>query len=317
MDKMTRRSALALTAAALAAPAAAAAQTTTSITIGGVPEDSITPVLWAQQSGIFKKNGLNVTIQPQRSGAAIASGVAGGAYQIGKSSLTSLIAAYSRGVPLRLVAPAGLWETKNPTIELLVKSDSKLRTAKDLDGKVVAVSSLSDIYAVSFKAWVDQHGGDSASLKFVEMPISAVAAAIEQGRVDAAQLTMPQLQQALDSGKVRAIATPYDAIANEFLYAAWFTTKAYAASNAPVVAAFARSVQESAAYANAHHAQTVSLLAQFTGLPASVIASTRRASYGTTLHPNLVQPVIDACAKYKLIGSRFDAREIIDPAVLR
>jgi hypothetical protein len=59
------------------------------------------------------------------------------------------------------------------------------------------------------------------------------------------------------------------------------------------------------------------LLAAFTGVPATVVAATRRASYGTSLVPELLQPVIEACAKYKLVQAPFDARDIIDPAVLR
>jgi NitT/TauT family transport system substrate-binding protein len=312
---MTRRSALALASSALLAPSLAAAQTTTAITVAGVPEDSITPVLWAQQSGIFTRNGLNVNVQPQNSGSAIASGVAGGSYQIGKSSLTSLIAAHGRGIPLMLVAPAGLWDTKNPTIQMIVRSDSNIRKPADLDGKTIAVSSLSDLYAVSIKAWVDQNGGDAASLKLIEMPISAVPPAIEQGRVDASALTFPQLQEALDSKKVRVIGMPYDAVAKEFLYAAWFTTSEYAQKNPQLVGAFARSVREASIYANAHHAETVPLLAKFTGMSAAEISGARRASYGTTLDPKLIQPVIDTCAKYKLVRTAFDARDIISPVV--
>jgi NitT/TauT family transport system substrate-binding protein len=314
-EKMTRRSALALTAGALLAPSLARAATASAITVAGVPEDSITPVLWAQQSGIFKRNGLDVTVQPQNSGSAIASGVAGGSYQIGKSSLTSLIAAHGRGVPLMLVAPAGLWDTNNPTIEMIVRTDSKIQKPADLNGKTIAVSSLSDLYAVSIKAWVDQNGGDAGSLKLVEMPISAVPPAIEQGRVDASALTFPQLQEALDSKKVRVIGKPYDAVAKQFLYAAWFTTKDYAQKNPEVISAFARSVREASTYANGHHADTVPLLAKFTGIPPAELSAARRATYGTTLDPKLIQPVIDTCAKYKLIRTAFEAREFISPIV--
>jgi len=35
----------------------------------------------------------------------------------------------------------------------------------------------------------------------------------------------------------------------------------------------------------------------------------------TTLAPKLIQPVIEACARYKAIPASFDAREMIDPAL--
>jgi hypothetical protein len=39
-----------------------------------------------------------------------------------------------------------------------------------------------------------------------------------------------------------------------------------------------------------------------------------RVDCGTVLDPKLIQPVIDACAKYKFIAASFDARELIAPS---
>ena len=76
---LTRRTVLVSAAAALLAPRAAGAQERTSITVAGLPEDSATPVLYAISSGAFKRAGFDVTMEAQRSGTAVASGVAGGA----------------------------------------------------------------------------------------------------------------------------------------------------------------------------------------------------------------------------------------------
>jgi NitT/TauT family transport system substrate-binding protein len=314
---VTRRSVLAMGAAALAAPSLAFAQTATSLTIAGVPEDSITPALYADQDGVFKRNGLNVTVQSQNSGSAIAAGVAGGAYQIGKSSLTALIIAHSRKIPFVLIAPAGLYDTNNAIVGLIVKSDSPVHSAADLNGKTLAVSSLNDLYTISTKAWIDQHGGNSSTIKLVEIPIEALPAAVEAGRVDAAPIIVPQLEEAVASGKVRVLGKPYDAIASQFLYAAWFTTADYAQKNAQAVAAFSKSIRDASTFCNGHHGDTVAMLAKFTSISPSVIGKMRRASYGTTLDPKLIQPVIDVAAKYKMIPAPFDAKELIDPALLR
>lgn len=310
-DRLSRRDAIAGAAALLAFPAAAGAQGLTTIKAAGVPEDSVTPVLWAEQSGLFRKNGLNVEITPQRSGSAIASGVAGGAYNIAKSSIVPLITAHSKGIPFVLVAPGGMHSVKNEVVDFVVKPDSTLRPGRDLNGATIAVSSLNDLYTVSIKAWVDKAGGDSSTLKFVEIPIPAVAAAVEAGRVAGGGLIDPILQAALDAKKVKSIGHPFDAIAPEFLYTAWFTTKSYAAANPAAVKAFASSIREAAGYCNAHPAASVDALAKFTAVPASEIARLHRVTLGTTLDPKLVQPMIDACAKYKVIPSAFNAADFI------
>ena len=111
---MNRRHVLAVAAAFAVRPARASSQQLTPLTIAGVPEESISPALWAAQTGGFRRAGLDVTIQSQSSGSAIAAGVAGGSYGIGKSSLVSLITAKSRGLPFVLVAGGGLYSAKNP-----------------------------------------------------------------------------------------------------------------------------------------------------------------------------------------------------------
>jgi NitT/TauT family transport system substrate-binding protein len=315
MRSLTRGRALALGAAFVAAPAAALGAAPTRMTIAGVAEDSVTPALWAQQSGLFRRNGIDATIQAQNSGSAIAAGVAGGAYQVGKSSLTSLIVAHTRKLPFVIVAPAGLYDAANPVVGLLVRSDSPLRTASDLNGKTIAVNSLSDLYTIGIKAWVAAHGGDPSSLKLIEIPPSALTEAVLSGRVDAGSSVVPELQEAVDSGKLRVFCRQYDAIAPRFMYAAWFTTLDYARANADAVGGFVRAMRDASAYANGHHAQTVDVLAKFTTLPPALIGKMTRATYGTSLDPALIQPVIEAAAKFKLIPAPFDARELIDPAL--
>lgn len=292
-------------------PTVAFAQGLRTIKAGGVPEDSVTPVLWAQQSGLFRRNGIDLQLEPARSGAAIVAGVVGGAYQIGKSSLAAIIVAHTKGLPLVCIAPCGLYNSASPVIALIVKTDAPFRSGADLNGKTVAVSSLNDVYTLAAKAWVDQNGGNSSTLKLLELPVTAVAEAIAQGRIDAGGIAMPELQQALDGGRIKVLAPFYNAIAPRFLVQAWFTTVDYAKSNPDLVRGFARAEREGAIYANAHHQQTVDVEAKFTGIERGVIAKMTRFTYGTTLEARDIQPLIDVSAKYKVIAAPFDARDLI------
>lgn len=279
--------------------------------VAGVPEESVTPALWARQSGLFRRYGVDVVIDPQRSGSAIAAGVAGGAYAIGKSSIVALITAHAKGIPFVLVAPGGLYEAANPTIGLIAKTDGPIRSAADLNGKTVAVSSLNDLYTVATKAWVDLHGGDSSTLKLVELPLSAVAESIATGRIDAGGDGTPQIEEDVGSGKVRILGRLYDAIAPVFMYTAWFAMRDFLNANRPAAQGFARAMRDAARYVNGHHQQTIDVLAKFTAVDPGIIAKMQRATEGTTLDPRLLQPVIEVCAKYKVIPAPFDAREMI------
>jgi NitT/TauT family transport system substrate-binding protein len=315
MSFISRRYALAGTAAALAFPSVARGQGLTQLKLAGVPEDSITPALYADQAGLFKRYGLGVNISPERSGAAIASGIAGGAFDIAKSSLTSLLVAHTKGIPFVLVAAGGVYSSTSPIVGLLVSTDSPIKTAADLNGKTIAVSALGDIYALATLAWMEANGGRPESVKQLEFPVGAVPDALVAGRVDAGAVIEPVLQNALDGGKVRMLGHPFDAIAPKFLYTGWFAMTDWVSQHTASAVAFNHAMRDASIYANAHKAQTVELLAKYTSIDPAVISKMTRVECGTELTARLIQPVIDASVKFKFMSAGFDARDMIAPPV--
>lgn len=316
VPRFTRRAALAAGAAVLAAPSLAGAQPApVTLKMAGSVNDDVTPLLYAMSSGLLKKAGIDVVLEKGRSGSAVASAVTGGAYDIGKSSIVGLINAHAHGVPYVFVAPGGLYENTAPVTALMVRSDSAIKTGADLNGKNVAVSAIGDLYTLSVRAWVDQHGGDSTTLKLVEIPLSAVPEALATGRIDAGCLEEPEVQEAVDSGKVHVIGHMFDAIAPRFMYTGWFANMDFAVKNRAMLDRFRTAFRTATQYTNTHKADTVDLSSKFTLIDPKTVARSVRVTAALTLDPKLIQPVIDACVKYKVIPATFDAKEMIDPAL--
>ena len=94
---------------------------------------------------------------------------------------------------------------------------------------------------------MDQRGGDSRTVKFLELPHRAAAESIAVGRVDAANLAEPILSDALHGGKVQVIGHAQDGIAKHFIVTSYFCAADYAAKNADVLARFRKGLFESAA----------------------------------------------------------------------
>jgi ABC-type nitrate/sulfonate/bicarbonate transport system substrate-binding protein len=285
-----------------------AAQTLPAVRIASAPDEDIVGALWGVESGIFKRHGLDVTVTKANSGAAVGAAVAGGSIDVGKSSLFSLINAHVRGLPFVLLAPAGIYDTKAPIAGMVVAKTSSLRTAAELNGKVLSVSSLNDQNQIAMQAWIDQHGGDSKSVKIIELPSSAATDAIAAGRVDAATLGNPILSEAIESGKCRLFARSFDAIAPRFILAAYFCTADYAAKNRDTILRFKRAIAESSNYVDKHQNETVDVVARFSGISPDVIRSMTRTLAGSSLDPKLVQPLIDIAARYKIIPASFEAK---------
>jgi NitT/TauT family transport system substrate-binding protein len=317
MDVTRKLGALALVAALCSSTGGAMAQELVTLKAASSPQDVVTSALYAVKSGMFRRAGLNVEIVPIQSGAAAAAAIVGGSLQTAISSIPSLITAHVHGIPFTLVAPAGLYLSEQPITMLLARKDSTFQTGRDLAGKTVGVLSLSDIFTMANKVWIDSTGGDYRTVKFVEMPNSALLPALEDGRIDAVSLALPTLSEALESGKVRVLGKPYDPMGKRLQTTAWFMTEDFVAKNRDAVARFVRVLRDAAVYSNAHQAETVDVIAAFSGVDAKLIARTPRVVFAEFLEPQAIQPLIDASVKYKLIEKGFNAQEFISPAALR
>jgi NitT/TauT family transport system substrate-binding protein len=319
---MKRLMALLALAASAALPSGLAAQTPgagqeTTLKIAAPTNDTATSALYAAKAGLFKKAGLNVEIVPMSSGAAVAAAVAGGAIQIGNSSLITLIEAHAKHVPFTLVGTSGMIETDVPYAALVVKKDSPLKTARDLNGKTLASPALKDLNAISMAAWIDRNGGDSTTVHFVELSAPAISAAIVEGRVDAAVIGTPYLGEGLDNGTIRVFGKAFDAVARRFIHIAWFTTEDYATKNRDAIERFARVMHDAAVYCNAHQAETADLIVAFGKVDPKVAARMARVTFAEYLTAPMIQPLVDVAAKYKAIDKGFDAQELISPYALK
>jgi NitT/TauT family transport system substrate-binding protein len=311
--RMTRRSVLAGAGAALLAGERAAAQTAPALVtlrVASTANDDATTLVYAQNAGLFKSVGIDVTFQKANSGSAVAAAIAGGAIDIGKSSIIPVVNGHARGIPFTIVAPCSLYHNHDLDSGLVVANDGP-HTARELTGKVISVAGLQDTTWLSARAWIDKNGGDSTAVRFIEVPGSSVLSALEEGRITAGTMSEPYVTQNVKSGKARLLAVTLEAIAPRWLIAVYMSTTDFVAKNRDLVVRFQKAMAQSATYCNTHQAETVPMMAQFTGLDPAILSQVTRAYDPPNLDPRDIQPIINAAAKYKLIEKPFDARELI------
>lgn len=289
----------------------AATEERSLLRVGTTMADDLTPVYYAVKAGLYTKAGLDVELTVLRSGSAVAEGVISGGLDIGKSSLVNLFNAHDHGVPIELTTAGAMYDTNAPFAEMVVAADSPMQTPKDLEDQLVGVPYLNDFNELVTKMWVSKNGGEVAKLKFVEVPNTAERAAIEQHRIAAALLQEPELSEALAGGKLRILGKPYDAIGPSFMFAAWFARKGWVAAHQDLVDTFNHVTAESVAYTNAHPDVTTEMMSEATKIPLEVFSKMSRVKSAASLDPAMVQPLIDAAARYKAIPRGFMASEFI------
>jgi NitT/TauT family transport system substrate-binding protein len=288
----------------------AQAQSTTTIRIATTPIDLGAEALYAADLGFFKKAGLDVELNLLASGSTVAASVAGGSIDIGQSNIVALATAHAAGLPFVIVAPAGYYTSAGPTTELVTAANSTITSAKDLDGKIIAVTALKDLNWVSIQSWLTRGGADLSSIKYAEVQQPTACNMVTSGRAAAAIVSEPYLSFALRDGGCRVLAPTHDAIAQQFLVGAWFSTTAWAQSHTDAIRRFRAVMVETARWAATHHAESARILEKYTHLAAP--PEMKRVPFAERAEAAQIQPVLDAAAKFGVIAP-MPASELLFP----
>lgn len=307
---ISRRRLLAAATAVVAAPYAAGAQALEKVRLIGVPTDDMTPIYYAARNGLYQRAGIELEIVTASSGAAATAAVVGGAYELGKASPTQSVIAHLRGIPITIVANGAIWLTRTPWNGILVAADSPIKTGADCNGKTAASANLNDVNQFATLNWIEKNGGDAKSVKWIEIPGSATAAALVDHRVDIAVLNEPLLSAALEGGKIRILGDGFGTVANRFLASAYLAQPEWPAKHPEAARRFARATYEAAAYTNTHKPETIAMMSEVTKIPAEVFTKMTRIEGSTAGDQSLLQPVIELALRYKVIAHSFPAREM-------
>jgi ABC-type nitrate/sulfonate/bicarbonate transport system substrate-binding protein len=245
------------------------------------------------------------------SGSAIIAAVVGGSAEFGGASLFSVFNAYGHGIPIRIVAPAALYDTDNCDAWLVVSKDAPIHSARDLSGKIMGTDSPTDLYTVATRVWVDQNGGDGKSIRSIALGGNEQLIALQQGRIDFAVFKPPYLTVAVSSGRFRVLGKPLDVIAPRFLLSCCIGTADYLTRKAQTAKAFVDGLTESAHYVNHHPADTVDMVAEFTKQDPSQVRAGIREVIGERVSIANVQKPLDFAFKYGVIDRQYDARALL------
>jgi ABC-type nitrate/sulfonate/bicarbonate transport system substrate-binding protein len=96
-----------------------------------------------------------------------------------------------------------------------------------------------------------------------------------------------------------------------FLVNGWYARVDWAAANRENVRRFARAITEAQDWANKNRDESGKMPVAFNKVDPAIVAKMTRATFAPRLDRQLLQPVIDAAARYGAIASPFPAGELI------
>jgi NitT/TauT family transport system substrate-binding protein len=283
-----------------------------TVRVAATANDTYAEAYYAQERGDFAKAGLNVEIMTFANGASVSEAVVSGAADIGISNVVQIGTAVQHGIPIRYFAGGGLYSTDEPTTALAVAQSATIRVAKDFEGTTIGVSTLKDTSSIATQAWLIDHGADLSKIHFVEMPFPVMGPSLARGTIAGAVISEPSLSAAKTAG-ARVFANSYDGIARKFLISGWFATQDYAKRNPAALKKFTQVIYAEAKWANTHRPDSATILVKYAKLDPAVVRAMARCQYADNLDVKLIQPALDAAAKYGALEHAMQASEIIAP----
>lgn len=213
---------------------------TTKLTVGVTPVGDFAPIYYAQQNGIFEKNGLDVTIDPK--GASEVPPLVSNSYQAVSMSWTTYIQAVAQGVELQGLYP-GISGAPDTQTGIYVMPESGITSPEQLEGKSLGVNQPKATLELNSRVALNDLGVDDSKVDFTVIPLSTLGDALVEGKVDSAYLLPPFSTLAAAKGAT-LLVDPYEDRLSGLPIAGYVMTKKFIEENPETVEAFVASMDE-------------------------------------------------------------------------
>jgi NitT/TauT family transport system substrate-binding protein len=285
----------------------------TKLQVGTIKIGDLSPFFLAQEKGFFKDAGLDINVTAMVGGAAIQPALSSGALNIGWSNVVSVYQGHLEGFDYRFIANGAIAKRgTNDVFGFQVAVDSPIKSAKDLSGKTVAVNTLSNIMQAACAHWIDNNGGDSSKVKWVEVPFPQMEPAVVQKNIDAFGAVEPFVTvPSKVNNKTRVLGYPLGGIAPRLLIASYFCSDAWIQKNGDAVKAFITALGRGIDAHNANLEEAKATIAKNTGLKPEFLQLMALPAFEKRIQESDLQPLMDVAFRYKLIGKKFPPREVI------
>ncbi|MDR5698708.1 ABC transporter substrate-binding protein [Agromyces aerolatus] len=253
-----------------------------------------------------------LTIEPyfvDNSGVAVTAVISGDAAAV-NTSYFGAIDAINEGLDLIVIAEG--WASTPGTGSLEALPSSGITSLEDLEGKTVNVISLTSSHAIKLRDTMLKEGLDPEAVDWVELPYGEVAAALEQGTIDASSAVGPTLAavKGLDS------VTVFDYGDGEYVDMAesgWVASRAFVEQNPNTIAAIQCSIFAAQGALAEDRAFFETQFSSFLGAPEAVAANEVMLEYQTTNREDMIQRNAEVYHSSGRLAEEFDFAPYILP----
>jgi NitT/TauT family transport system substrate-binding protein len=282
----------------------------TNLIVGQVPAEANAALYVAQQRGLFKAHGLNVTMESITSTSTIIPALLHGSMDIGAGQVSTFIGAQASGVGQFRVLASGLQLGPNVN-ELMALKTSGIANAGDLKGKTIAVNATAGNGVLLTDSALSTYNVQPSQVTLVPMAFSDMAAALQAHRVDAAYATQPYVTEMQQQAGASVVADLDQGTAQNYMISGYTVTTAWAAKYPNTAAAFAAAINQASALIDANPATAQKAFETYLKVPPAVAQAMAIGTFPTSVSAAKLQQIADLMLKYKELSSSFDAAALV------
>ena len=283
----------------------------TTLTVAALPLVDDAALYIAQQRKLFAAEGLDVRIKPvQQSIQALPALAKGDVDVIAAGNYVTFLQAHDKGT-LQLRILAGAASLTPHMMDVLVMPDSDIRTAKDLEGKRVAVNILNNIQSLTLNEILKENGADPSRVEYVAIPFPQMAATLQKGQIDAVHVVEPFLTDAKRELGARVAVDGGSAPVTDLPISGYVSVQRFTEENPDAAAGFRRAVSKAQGIAAGDREQVEKVLPGYSRIDPATASSMTLPGYPTAIEAERLQRVCDLMAEAGLLKKKLDARTVL------
>jgi NitT/TauT family transport system substrate-binding protein len=297
-------SALAAGCSAANAGPMAAAPEKTNITVDVFPTIDFAGLYIAQMDGLFRQQGLNVTIRFTPASQLAATSVLNGTSDIsGTDYVTYVDNELNDNARLRIIAEASSLQPHD--LQMFVSPHSRITTLAGLDGRTIGVTSADDIDTLLVRALLAENGvrANSVNIRF-GFQLLNVAQQLDVGQADAAPIPEPFASEGEQQYGLQELADVDQGVTTNFPLEGYAVSQAWARKYPKTLAAFDRALEQGQQIADTSRAAAEAAIEKFLDIKPQVAAVIAFPDYPLSVNPVQLQRVVDTMVQFGLLPPR-------------
>jgi NitT/TauT family transport system substrate-binding protein len=287
----------------------------TNIVIDAFPAIDSAGLFIAEQEGLFKKEGLNVTIDLASTSQSAIDGQEKGTYDITSADYVTYVDnALQNNAQLRIIDESSFLQPN--VLALLVKKGSGVQSVPQLKGNVVSVNAPDDIGTLLVDSLLTDNGVSVGSVKFNnDVAFPAVAQELASGHVAAAFAPQPFVSLDEMNGGTQVLADLDQGGTANFPIQGVAVTESWAKANPNTLAAFQRAYGQGQEIADTDRPAVEAAVEKFLGLTPIAAALVSLPDFPIGVDSTRLQRLVDAMIRFGLLPAKdadFKISSIID-----